>query len=140
MYNKEISLGNLFEAEALSAISKLEGYMPATEQQDRFEGTDLFYYGTRCDLTYNTKKGGCVTWFKDYVRTNVCDFVLGVRTHNGAKELQEPVLVICADTSGDWFLRRNFNAVVDNLISKFDEIVELGLDQLDAWEMEMGLC
>ena len=47
MYNKEISLGNLFEAEALSAISKLEGYMPATEQQDRFEGTDLFYYGTR---------------------------------------------------------------------------------------------
>lgn len=66
----------------------------APERYDRFEGTDFWYCGIRCDVTFlgNNEKSNTIGLGS--VKTDLMPVFVGVRTGNGHTKFSHPVCVI----------------------------------------------
>lgn len=81
--------GKEFEDEFLSVIREKLSCKKSSEEDDRYQGTDLRIEGIPCDVTFFYSG-------KNYCQ-KVGDFkgwTLGIRTSNGHCRFKEPVLVI----------------------------------------------
>jgi len=98
----------------------------STEQQDRYEGTDLFVLGIPVDVTLafaaKNKTRKLDTMVFDGVTV---DF--GIRFGNGKANFKTPVLVIGAETAIG-ITRSNMWVVLDTIKSNISSILDKGMD------------
>jgi len=98
----------------------------STEQQDRYEGTDLFVLGIPIDVTlaFATKNKTRKLGRMEFDGVTI-DF--GIRFGNGKANFKTPVLVIGAETAIG-ITKNNMWVVLDIIKSNISKILDMGMD------------
>lgn len=134
-----ISLGKEFEGELIEKISYTfkEEDCFSTEQQDLFDGTDIFIYGIPCDFTYNFAGKDHMEILPEGLELAPgIEVRFGVRTgnsHNGYTQFKTPVLVIGFEGVDDEIIRNWMEKIVDRFVGKIHDIIEVGQSQYWDW-------
>ena len=128
------SSGYEFEAEMadfITSFAKREWGESAvkfsTEQQDRYEGTDIFLLGVPVDITLDFS-GKNKTKLLDTLVIDGVTIDLGVRFGNGKADFKTPVLVIGAGTALG-ITKHNMYIALDTIKSNIMKILDLGMDR-----------
>lgn len=125
--------GHAFESEIVDIVSvfakRIWGSTAvkfSTEQQDRYEGTDVFVLGVPVDVTLafdkknRTRKLGELT-------LNGVTITFGVRFGNRKATFKTPVLVVGAETAIG-ISNSNMWIVLDTIKANIQEILDTGMD------------
>lgn len=94
----------------------VDGIVLPTRDQDRKEGTDLFYEGRRYDITLNGNKKGIMR-LVDTVHYGRFTINVYKRKHNGHHFLSEETTVLC-------FAPDQFSSDIGDLVDWLEESLE----------------
>ena len=118
-------------AEFITSFAKREWGNSAikfsTENQDRYEGTDMFLLGVPLDITLDFESKN-KTKLLDTLVIDGVTIDLGVRFGNGKVDFQIPVLVIGAATALG-IAKHNMYIVLDAIKSNILKILDMGMDR-----------
>lgn len=100
----------------------------ATQEEDKFLGTDAFIYGVPVDFTCNFAGKNYTTDTRVSVELpGIGKIRFGVRTGNGRTRFEMPVLVMGIETGAE-IRKASIVRITDAVRAKMEEIVEVGSD------------
>ena len=116
--------GELFEKTLLFYLTKIEGCTQATVEQDRYQGTDLFYYGVPIDITYSRTK--------DHLLPGTQKALPGynawtaLRTGSNYHKFEQPVIIL-------GYCSLELDIAIDQVQDHAEKILELLADEY--WQL-----
>ena len=87
-----MTAGLRFEDRIIARIEDSAGYGVASEEEDRYQGTDFYFHKVPVDVTINRHKRG--VYWGGRIDMEIASVSVGVRASNGHGRFKHPVMVL----------------------------------------------